>query len=277
MPGFFEQARQAEQKGNREGRDLWDRYAAHRERLATIILDHAPSGGRLALLGAGNGNDLDLDRLAALFTEIHLVDIDPAALSRALNRQSADVRARLRCHAPVDLSGLYHQLDSGRRSTPDKLVETGVADTLAKLPADLDLTISGCMLSQMSWGLRRVFEKDPEELALLDQAMANIHLRVVLGMTKPGGTAIVVADLVSTEIYPLDELPPDADLPALVRELAETRTSYASSNPTLLKQVLRRDPKLASMCPSPEVGEPWLWTGSRERTFLVYPLILRRA
>jgi hypothetical protein len=31
------------------------------------------------------------------------------------------------------------------------------------------------------------------------------------------------------------------------------------------------------MCPSPEVGEPWLWTGSRERTFLVYPLILRRA
>jgi hypothetical protein len=277
MPGLFEQARQAEQKGNRDGRDLWDRYGAHREKLASLIVAHAPSTpGRLALLGAGNGNDLDLERLAAHFSEIHLVDIDPAALSRAVNRQSAGVRAKLRCHAPVDLTGLYRQLDARRRTTPDQLVETGVAQTLAQLPSDLDVVTSGCMLSQMSWGLRRLFEDDPEELALLDHAMANIHLRVVLGMTRPGGTGLVVADLISSEIYPLDELPADADLGALVRELADNRSAYASSNPTLLKQVLRRDAKLASLCAAPEVGEAWLWTGSRERTFLVYPLVLRR-
>jgi hypothetical protein len=61
-----------------------------------------------------------------------------------------------------------------------------------------------------------------------------------------------------------------------VRELADSRTAYASSNPTLLKQIIRRDRSLVAQIAPPEIGAPWLWTGSQERTYLVYPLILRR-
>src|SRR5688572_8797242 len=118
-PGLYDRAQRAEQRGNRDVRDLWDRYRTHRERLTAEILTLAVAaepGGRLCLLGAGNANDLDLEALAGRFDEVHLVDIDPGALARASGRQSAAVRARLRLHAPVDLSGLYHQLDHAARS-----------------------------------------------------------------------------------------------------------------------------------------------------------------
>src|SRR5436190_15167601 len=99
-PPLFERAQRAEQKGNREVRDLWQRYAGHRQRVTAELL--ALPGDRLCLLGAGNANDLDLEALAARFAEIHLVDLDPGALSRATGRQSPAARARLRSHAPVD-------------------------------------------------------------------------------------------------------------------------------------------------------------------------------
>src|SRR5687767_6985847 len=86
-PGLFERAQRAEQRGNRDVRDLWERYRGHRQRVTAEILALAPAGaepgGRVCLLGAGNANDLELEALASRFDEIHLVDIDPGALSRA--------------------------------------------------------------------------------------------------------------------------------------------------------------------------------------------------
>src|SRR5882672_99502 len=106
-PTFFERAQRAEQTANQDTRDLWERYRGHRERVTAAILALAPGGsaargGRLCLLGAGNANDLDLEALAARFDEVHLVDIDSAALARTTGRQSPAVRATLHAHAPVD-------------------------------------------------------------------------------------------------------------------------------------------------------------------------------
>ena len=284
--GLFSQAQQAEQRGNRVGRDLWERYAGHRAQVTAAILRLAPgpgAGGRLCLLGAGNANDLDLARLAAQFDEVHLVDIDPASLSRATGRQERDVRAKLRCHAPVDLSGLFRQIDGGRvrQSSTETLVATGTAEVLAQLPGRFDVVVSGCVLSQMSWVLGQTCERDPAALpaplAHLEQALLTIHLRTMLGLVAPAGTALLVADLVSSEAYPLDDLEPDADLAALVQQLSEARIAFTVCNPALIKQILRRDPVLATSCSPPEVGTPWLWTGSKDLTYLVYPMRLRRA
>jgi hypothetical protein len=276
---YFEQARLAEQRGNREGRDLWDRYAVHRQHLTAAVLALAPAqGGRVCLLGAGNANDYDLVELAARFEEIHLVDIDPAALARAAGRQPAPVRNKLRSHGPVDLSGLYHQLEAGIHTLPDpeQLVERGVRDILGRLPGDFDVVVSGCVMSQISWAFARMWEDDLELRAILEQAMVTIHLRALLGLVRPGGAALLAADLVSTDTYPVDELAPDADLRALVATLSEARLAYAVSNPDLIQQILRRDRQLRALLASSEMGAPWLWTGSHDRTYLVYPLVLRR-
>ena len=303
---LFDQARDAEQRGNREGRDLWDRYTGHREHVTAAILSVAEtvgvsvagtagasvagtagvsvagpaggSGGRLCLLGAGNGNDLDLAALAARFDEIHLVDIDEAALARAINRQSPAVRAKLRPHAPVDLSGLYRELDvaAARRRHGDELVAAGTAAVLAKLPECFDVVASCCVLSQMGWALSRAFQAEAaEELPALEQALVAIHLRTLVALTQPAGVALLIADLVSSEAYPIDALDANADLPELVRRLSEARIAYAVCNPDLIRQLLRRDPELRALCAPSEMKPPWLWTGSKDLTYLVYPLILR--
>jgi hypothetical protein len=277
--GLFHEAQQAEQRGNREGRDLWDRYATHRREVTAAALALAPpSGGRIVFLGAGNANDLDLAQLAARYAEVHLVDIDPSALARAVGRQDAATRAKLKTHAPVDLSGLYRQLDGAGRKRPrtEALVPAGVAEIARHLPSDFDVVVSGCMLSQMSWALTHHSGEEPATLPELEQALATIHLRTLVGLAKVGGVGLLVADLVSNAAYPVDELPADTDLHALVQKLAESRTAFTVCNPGFLRQLLRRDPELAARAAPPEMGGAWIWTGSQDRTFLVYTMLLRR-
>lgn len=276
---YFEQARLAEQRGNREGRDVWERYAVHRQHVTDLALALAPPvEGPVCLLGAGNANDLDLARLAERFRELHLVDIDSSALSRATNRQLPSVRSKLRCHAPVDLSGLYQQLDAGIARLPDRdeLVERGTRDVLGRLPGDFDVVVSGCVMTQIAWSLARLTGDDVSLRAALEQALVSIHLRTMLGLVRPGGAALLVADLVSTETYPLDDIPPQTDLRPLLAELSRARLTYAVSNPELIQQVLRKDRQLRAICAAPELGQPWLWTGAHDRTYLVYPMVLRR-
>jgi hypothetical protein len=285
-PGLFDRAQQAEQRGNRDVRDMWERYRSHREQVTAAILALSPTpGGRLCLLGAGNANDLELDRLAAHFDEVHLVDIDAGALARASGRQGPAVRARLRSHAPVDLSGLYRRLDqtaeAPQRKLPaiEELVTAGTAEVLKQLPAAaFEVVASCCVLSQMSWALQRLLKPGGADAALpvLEQALVRIHLRTLLGLIRPSGTALLVADLVSSEAYPLDELPPDEDLGALVDQLASGHVAYAVCNPHLIRQILRKDATLAATCQPPAQGQPWLWAGPKQATYLVYPLALRR-
>jgi hypothetical protein len=273
--GLFERARQAEQRGNRDVRDLWERYGDHRRRVTSALLALAPAGSRLGLLGAGNGNDLDLEALAAHYGELHLVDLDPTALSRAIGRQSPAARTKLRCHAPVDLSGLYHQL--GRKlPAPDDLVAAGTAEVGRQLPADLDVVASCCVLSQMSWALEHLLDQRDTPLPALQQALLRIHLRSMLGALRPGGRALLLADLVSSNSHPLDELPEGTDLRALATRLARERLGVAVCNPELVKLVVRRDPGLEAATEPPRLDEPWLWTGPKELTYLVCPLLLQR-
>ena len=284
-PSLFEQAQKAEQRGNREGRDLWDRYASHRAHVRDVLLAHAPAeggaaGSKLCLLGAGNGNDLDLAAIVPRFEEVHLVDIDPAALARLTGRQDPAIRARLRGHGGIDLSGLFRRIGAGRApatgaSRSLELVDAGTAEVLGALPAGFDLVASCCMLSQMSWALRELSGLPKDALPGFEQTLLTIHLRTLLGLLAPGGTALLFADLVSSAVYPLDELEPDTDLAALVQQLSDARAAVTVCNPGFIRQLLRRDPVLAASASSPEMGEPWLWTGSKDLTFLVYPLVLR--
>ncbi|HET6284961.1 MAG TPA: hypothetical protein VFH73_28650 [Polyangia bacterium] len=284
-PTLLERAQRAEQTGNRDTRDLWQPFQGHRQRVTAEILalapapggDH-PQGGRLCLLGAGNANDLDLEALAARFDEVHLVDIDPGALSRATGRQSPAVRAKLRSHAPVDLSGLYHQLERRTRLPPgDEMVTAGTAEVIRQLPSEFDVVASCGVLSQMAWALEYLASPDGKPVPALEQALLRIHLRAISRLIRPTGAALLVSDLTSSLYYPpLDALAPDEDLRALTLMLAARRIAYTVCNPELVRQILRHDTELAEAWLPPTLGEPWLWTGPKALTYLVYPYVLRR-
>jgi hypothetical protein len=264
------------------GAQLWPLYASHRERLTATIVDARPKGGgRLCLLGAGACNDVDLEQLAPAWSEIHLVDIDAAALNQAVARQPLAVRARLRCHAPVDLSGMSPRFLTWKKKPPTFTeVETAATATaaalVAKLPGPFDLVVSTCVLTQMSFHLNDALGAGHLMLGKIRQALIETHLVTLMNLTATGGTSLFVSDLVSSNAYPLADLPAGRDLRAVMADAIDRGAFYFAANPTLIRRLLRRAPALAGRGAEPELLEPWLWTGAFERTYLVYALRWRR-
>jgi hypothetical protein len=268
-----------------EGVDDWKLYAEHRARLTDVLLDSARTdGGKLCLLGAGRCNDVDLERLAATFAEIHLVDIDAKALDGAKARQSPAVRSHLFTHAPVDLTGL-----SARRlrkwktrlPTPREVELTGISTLewlFARLPGPFDVVASTCVLTQLAFGLRDALGDGHKMLGAIRLSMLLMHLRCLVGLTTPGGTAVLACDLASSSHYPLDQLPPGTALLDVMARIIESESFYASANPNLILQLWQHDELLQTSTTEPDLLDPWLWTGPENRTYLVYAIrAVRRA
>jgi hypothetical protein len=256
--------------------DDWQLYAAHRARFTeTVRAQLARPGGRLCVLGAGACNDLDLAALAGddAFAEIHLVDIDGKALARAVARQEAPVRARLHRHGEIDLAGLStRRLARWKRAPPDEAELEATASAtldglLARLPGPFDVVVSACVLTQMAFALREALGERHPALEAARRALMRTHLSTLVSLTDAGGTALFVSDLVSSNFYPLDELPPDAELAQVVRDVVASGAGYYAANPELVRALLAE-------AGEPEMLPPWLWTGPLARTYLVYALRL---
>jgi hypothetical protein len=253
----------------------WALYAAHRARLTEAIRASAPrAGGRLCLLGAGRCNDVDLDALAQVFSEIHLVDVDDKALAGAVARQAADTRGHLRRHGGIDLAGLsVRRLARWKRVPPDANELDAAAGAaldavLARVPGPFDVVASTCVLTQMAFALRTALGERHPALDAARLALMRAHLSTLVSLTAAGGAALFVTDMVSSTTYPLDGLPPDRDLYDVMRDVVATGACYWAANPELVNGLLVE-------VAQPELLAPWLWTGPLERTYLVYALRLR--
>src|SRR3954469_24491864 len=88
---------------NSSTRQAFDKYSRHRAQQMALL--QGWRGERLAVLGAGNCNDLDLTALAHSFRELHLFDIDSQALAGAYERQSKWVQRACSLHEH-DLTGV---------------------------------------------------------------------------------------------------------------------------------------------------------------------------
>ncbi|HWZ90330.1 MAG TPA: hypothetical protein VNW92_15815 [Polyangiaceae bacterium] len=266
-----------------EAADDWTLYADHRAHFTAALLASAPAGAaRLCVLGAGKCNDLDLDRLAASFSEIHLVDLDPAALAAGVSRQPATLRSRVRPHAPVDLSPLSGKRVSKWQRKPPTRAELEAAEAmtlatlLSRLPGPFDVVASACVLTQMSFALRKALGEGHPMLAAIRASIVTTHLRTLAGLTKVGGMCLLTSDLVSSTSYPLDTLRPDRSLSEVLDDVVGSGASYFAANPKLIREILHHDLQLAERAGEPEQLDPWLWTGPFERTYLVYGLRFAR-
>ncbi len=288
--GSFGAVRDKHAEGNRRSRDDWELYRPHREHLTRLIAGIAAREGTdgpegaLVLLGAGNCNDVDVEQLARQFAVIHLVDIDAGALDRAKSRLSPEVRARTTAHGGVDLTGLLQPIEKSRGKLGDdekalaQAVDEGTAGLLSKLPAGQGrVVVSCCLLSQLGWSLEEAAAGDDERGMRLRVAALTVHLRTLAGLCRSGGTALIAADIVSSQLYPLDELEEGVDLRQLAADLiARQDIVYASANPVLVGRLLRKDDGCKDAFAPAMILTPWLWTGQFERTYLVYPQLLQR-
>ena len=266
-------------KNNQATQARWDSFAEHRLRVTALALEGP--GQTLAVLGAGNCNDLDLPALAARFRAIHLVDLDEESLVRARDRQPESVRERLVLHAPVDLSGAFDRLAAfkGKPATAAeqaRLVGESVQKILQALPGPFDVVLSACMLSQLMHSCYVALGLQHPQLHLMAAALGLAHLRSLAALVGPGGTGILVTDTISSETYALEELWADKPPLALLEEIDRTDRVLTGTGPTFLKRIFRDDPEVAPLATAPRLVEPWLWRFTEEMTFLVYALVFRR-
>ncbi len=259
----------------------WALYTSHRARLHEVLSAHA--GRRLAILGAGNGNDLDLEALTQSFREVHLGDLDGAALDRAARRLTAPARKRVRLHRGRDLSGLLPVLPAWREHAPTPVELAGAVPFAAalvasRLPGPFDLVVSDCLLSQISWTCYQALSGGALLASVLYVSLAS-HLRALLSLTKPGGRCLLVTDAVSSDTVPLDELEaPHAghERSALLRGLDADGRLFSGTSPALALSLLASDPVLAREVIDPFVIEPWVWRLEPRRSVLVYALSFGR-
>jgi hypothetical protein len=266
---------------NRATNARWDGFAEHRTRMMALAL-RAP-GETLAVLGAGNCNDLDLPALAARFREIHLVDLDEEAVARARARQPAEVAKKLVLHAPVDLSGAFDRLP-GWKVKPATVAEQArlasscVERVMAALPERHDVVLSACMLSQLMHSCAVALGVKHPQLHLVACALAVAHLRSMAALLNPGGTGVLVTDTISTETYALEELWNDRPPLALLEEIDRADRVLTGTAPSFLRRILREDTEVAPLVEPgpPRLETPWLWRFSEEITFMAYALEFRR-
>lgn len=267
---------------NASGLPHFEDFRSHRERLTQLLLEGEPGAGeRLCVLGAGNAFDLELEGLLGRFAEVHLVDIDAAALERARERVPNGPRSRLLAHAPVDLSGLFEHLErwGNLDITPQELVvapANGAKRIAAALPGPFDVVASTCLLTQLQLALLQVLGDAHPLFVAVREFLTLTHLRTLAALTKSGGRALLITDLCDTSTVPPNRLRDDAELQTLMDEMVATGRVIYAAHPGPLRLALDDDPVLERAFAPPQLCRPWLWQNGPQRRFLVYALSLRR-
>jgi SAM-dependent methyltransferase len=264
---------------NESGLPYFEAFSAHRQQLSSLILQS--TAGRVGVLGAGNAYDLDLDALLGRFAEVHLVDIDAAALERARGRVPEAERARLFTHGPVDASGLFHDLERWARLevTPQELMAApgvGAKRVAASLPGPFDVVVSSCLLTQLQLTLLQVLGEQHRLFAALRELLTLTHLRVLAALTAPGGRALLVTDLCDDTVFPAGRPRDAGDFTPLLHELVAAGRVIYTAHPEVFKITLQDDPVLSRTFQPAQLKTPWLWQNGPERRFLVYALELTR-
>jgi len=263
---------------NRPMADAWAASASHRARLMALI-GELPQGGELCVFGAGDANDLELERLAASFSAIHLVDLDGEALARARDRQTAVVRAKIVLHERVDASGLLDHLDAWGEKFPEHAELARVAVEAAQslvhgLGLSFPAVVSTCLLGELALPFQRTWLTARGNWTNLLSTLSAIHLATLAGSTRSGGRCLLASDVASSRDMPAlaDQWGRDAD--ELAEFVAAARAAgdlHFRPDPVSLMAQLS-SPGMKSLVEAPRLSAPWLWQRGDE-TELVYGLI----
>jgi hypothetical protein len=271
---------------NQSTRSHWQHFAAHRAQVEQLLLpDCSHPAGRLCVLGAGNCNDLDLPRLAERFDEIHLVDLDPAAVAQAVRRQGVEASAKIRLHAPVDLTGIADALGSWRGWAPataeiDSVIRQAADAPHPALGGPFEVVLSPCILSQIVGYARDALGRSHPRCADLRVAVRQRHLRLIVDLLTPGGSGLIVSDLATAGSAQARAGPSTSSshaLEAVMKKAINRRDAFAGLDPDAVQAGLRNDPRIGPLVGDIRLIRPWLWTLGPEKAFLVYALRLRRA
>jgi hypothetical protein len=266
---------------NLASRARWDTFASHRRRVTDLLTQIAdPGRTRLCVLGAGNGNDLDLPALLAAHREVHLVDLDAEALAHAAESQGVAGHPSLRRHGGVDVTA---RLDAIATWSPGVAVPPAEVAAIADwpagraargLPGPFDLVASTCLLRPLIGHVFHAVGEHHPQFDSLVRAIRAGHLRLLTDLAAPGGAAVLITDIVSSDTLPALGSLPESDLPGLLPRLTRERNFLHGVDPADLPAAFRRDPVLRERMAGLEPSSPWRWDLGA-RLYLVWAMTCR--
>lgn len=249
---------------NRVTRDDWATFAPHRSRVTELLIEAA--GGpdaKLCVLGAGNGNDIDLARLLDHYHTITLVDLDPQALRHGLARLSSGEAARIELVAGVDLTGILSKLYRDAEQ-PVSNQEIDAAVSAARQGCAIpqlsryDVVASTSVLTQIIDSVvQRVGQNHPRlnELVL---AVRDGHLNLIGRLILPDGQAVLITDFVSSDTLPSLRTVPEDQLQQLLASEINQGNFFTGANPGVLMQ-RSADPAIVGSAATVKLHPPWRW------------------
>ena len=266
---------------NRQTAANWSAFSEHRTRVTDLILASCGAAvGRLAILGAGNCNDVDLRALLPVVGSLDLFDVDGEAVRRGVERQQFEGCDRIHIHAGVDVTGAAHCLEPwGSRSPSEKELATylsrlGLVPALPRAGA-CDVVVSSCLLSALiSTIVDALGPEHPKTLDLVTR-VRDQHIRVLAMQLAAGGRALLISDLVSSDTCPALFDAADETLPTLMNDVLATRNFFTGTNPIAVAHRLHT--LLAHGVQDVRALGPWRWRISNARAYLVYALAFTRS
>jgi len=268
-----------QRRRNAESRDRWELHADHRRRVTALALSvQGGPGRRLCVLGAGNCNDLELVGLLNVYREVHLVDLDRAALEAGVARQQVARFPGLRLHGGIDLTGALSAVPKppaqADGEAAERLIEALAAGSPALPAGPFEVVLSSCVYTQLLEPVIAALGAGHPRLAEALATLRRRHLELMLDLAAPGGAVVMVSDMVSSDSVPgLGATPPD-QVKDLMAGLVRERNFFSGANPLALLQALG-EPALGERIARADVIEPWIWPLSEARSYLVYALRLR--
>ena len=274
---------------NRETECLSEAYAGHRDRIMQLVAstaaDLAGDDGQkcssIVLLGGGNCLDVDMPAVLDLFESVHLVDLDETAVRSVVNEHS-DQADQFRVHAPADIAEPLLSLTS-RDFRPEEenrehcirvlqalSSENGIADV-----PEADVVVSLCVLSQMISSLNTLIREDHPTFVNALKALRVGHLRRMLSLLRPGGVAILVSDIVSSDTAEQLKTATTEQMPELVKTLVAEKNFFSGTNPSVVLSELNVLSRLPTGPDTVHSIDPWRWDMG-ERAYAVYAFRIQK-
>lgn len=257
-------------------------FASHRAQVTRLLEQAAASVGErdgprsLCVLGAGNGNDLDLPVLCQTYEQITLVDLDQEALDHLAAFHAVDsLSGKIELVGGVDLSGL---LDGQGEASPGG--ELGVEQWIerARHPVKPErlgrysVVASTCLLTQLIDSLavgtgqtsgaatatESIAQPDLEpSLAERCLAIRDGHLQLLSELVAPGGVIVLVSDFVSSDTLPELFDVEEQSLGRLCSSAINQGNFFTGANPVVLAHWFKTRSRESFQ--EVRLATPWRW------------------
>ncbi|MEZ6090342.1 MAG: hypothetical protein R3C05_20415 [Pirellulaceae bacterium] len=258
---------------NQQTVDAWRSVESHRRKVLKMLRHAAdlaqPSADRLAVLGAGNCNDLDLPELLQSYQNIELFDIDVDAVRCGVRRQLGSMKLdegaeRVRIAPPTDVTGIAELLSQlSADGEGDLSIRASLMRAIDVVPEGIplksfDVVVSICLLSQLILSVTQTIGELQFQLEVI-QAIRQQHLQLLLSMLRPGGIAVLIVDFVSSDTAPELLASTEAMLPDVASQLVNRQNFFTGCNPGVIAHQLRHNAALSTEIAQLQLTNPWFW------------------